>query len=35
MNGIGCDVKNKRWDVEWVVKWCVKIDKITSLVAKC
>ena len=29
MNGIGCGVKNKRWDVGWVVKWCVKIDKIS------
>ena len=27
MNSVRCDVKNKKWDVGRVVKWCVKIDK--------
>ena len=28
INSVGCDVKNKRWDVRWVVKWYAKMDKI-------
>ena len=28
MNSVGCDMKNKKLDVGWVVKWCVKINKV-------
>lgn len=28
INSVGCDVKNKRWDVRWIVKWYAKMDKI-------
>lgn len=28
MNSVGYNVKNKRWDVGWVVKWFAKIDKV-------
>ena len=28
MNSVGCDMKNKKLDVGWIVKWCVKINKV-------
>ena len=34
MNSVACDVKNKKLDVGWVVKWRVKVDKVAFECAK-
>ena len=29
------DVKDKRCDVEWIVKWCTKFNKVVFWCAEC
>ena len=29
MNSFNYDVKNKRCDLSWVMKWCVKVYKVS------
>lgn len=31
LNSVECDMKNKKWYVRWVVKWCFSIHLGTKL----